>query len=46
MKSHGSPIITDMKVIPVAGYDSALLTLSGCHIQVSVRSMAAMILLE
>ncbi|AKL94605.1 glucarate dehydratase GudD [Clostridium aceticum] len=31
MKTQGTPIVTDMKVIPVAGYDSALLTLSGCH---------------
>ena len=26
-----TPIVTDMKVIPVAGYDSMLLSLSGCH---------------
>lgn len=26
-----TPIITDMQVIPVAGYDSMLMTLSGCH---------------
>lgn len=31
MKTQGTPIVTDMKVIPVAGYDSMLLTLSGCH---------------
>ena len=31
MKISGTPIIKDMKVIPVAGYDSMLLTLSGCH---------------
>lgn len=31
MKKNGTPIITDMKVIPVAGYDSMLLSLSGCH---------------
>lgn len=31
MISKGSPIVTDMKVIPVAGYDSLLMTLSGAH---------------
>lgn len=31
MKNSGTPVITDMKVIPVAGYDSMLLSLSGCH---------------
>ena len=25
------PVITDMQVIPVAGYDSMLMTLSGAH---------------
>lgn len=27
----GTPIVTEMKVIPVAGYDSMLMTLSGAH---------------
>ena len=27
----GTPIVTEMQVIPVAGYDSMLMTLSGCH---------------
>ena len=27
----GAPVITDMRVIPVAGYDSMLLNLSGAH---------------
>lgn len=31
MERKGSPVITDMKVIPVAGYDSMLLSLSGAH---------------
>ncbi|MBQ6452258.1 MAG: glucarate dehydratase [Solobacterium sp.] len=26
-----SPVVTDMQVVPVAGYDSMLMTLSGCH---------------
>jgi glucarate dehydratase len=30
-KIKGSPVITDMQVIPVAGYDSLLLSLSGAH---------------
>ncbi|NDL67369.1 enolase C-terminal domain-like protein [Anaerotalea alkaliphila] len=31
MNTQGTPVITEMQVIPVAGYDSMLLTLSGCH---------------
>lgn len=27
----GTPVVTEMKVIPVAGYDSMLMTLSGAH---------------
>ena len=27
----GTPVVTDMQVIPVAGYDSMLMTLSGAH---------------
>ena len=27
----GTPIVTEMQVIPVAGYDSMLMTLSGAH---------------
>lgn len=30
-KIKGSPVVTDMRVIPVAGYDSMLLSLSGAH---------------
>lgn len=26
----GTPMVTEMQVIPVAGYDSMLMTLSGC----------------
>jgi glucarate dehydratase len=29
--AHGAPIITELKVIPVAGHDSMLLNLSGAH---------------
>lgn len=31
MEQKGSPVVTDMQVIPVAGYDSMLMTLSGAH---------------
>lgn len=34
-----SPIITDMKVIPVAGYDSMLMTLSGAHAPCFTRNL-------
>ena len=27
----GAPVVTEMRVIPVAGYDSMLLNLSGAH---------------
>lgn len=31
MEKAGTPIVTDMQVIPVAGYDSMSMTLSGAH---------------
>ena len=31
MATQSSPVITDMKVIPVAGYDSMLLNIGGAH---------------
>ncbi len=32
MSTYGStPIVTSMKVVPVAGYDSMLMPLSGAH---------------
>ena len=34
-----SPVITDMKVVPVAGYDSMLLTLSGAHAPCFTRNL-------
>lgn len=33
------PKITSLKVVPVAGYDSALLTLSGCHAPLFTRNI-------
>jgi len=37
-----SPIITDMKVIPVAGYDSMLMTLSGAHAPYFTRNLVVL----
>ena len=37
--STGSPTITSMKVIPVAGYDSMLMTLSGAHAPFFTRNL-------
>lgn len=34
-----SPIITKMRVIPVAGYDSMAMTLSGCHAPYFTRNL-------
>ena len=31
MTTQSSPVITDMKVIPVAGQDSMLLNIGGAH---------------
>ena len=31
MTNHSTPVITDLRVIPVAGRDSMLLNLSGAH---------------
>ncbi|WP_319477727.1 enolase C-terminal domain-like protein [Marispirochaeta aestuarii] len=38
-KIQGSPVVTGMKVIPVAGYDSMLLSLSGAHGPVFTRNI-------
>ena len=34
-----APIITEMQVIPVAGYDSMLMTLSGAHAPLFTRNL-------
>jgi glucarate dehydratase len=39
MNIKGTPIVTDMKVIPVAGYDSMLLSLSGAHAPFFTRNI-------
>ena len=39
MAFKGSPVITDMKVIPVAGYDSMLMSLSGAHAPYFTRNL-------
>lgn len=36
---YGTPVITEMKVIPVAGYDSMLMTLSGAHAPYFTRNL-------
>lgn len=36
---NSTPIVTDMKVIPVAGYDSMTLTLSGAHSAIFTRNL-------
>lgn len=35
----GTPVITDMRVIPVAGHDSMLLNLSGAHFPFFIRNV-------
>ena len=35
----GTPIVTEMQVIPVAGYDSMLMTLSGAHATYFTRNI-------
>ena len=39
MKKKGSPKVVKMDVYPVAGYDSMLLTLSGCHAPYFTRNI-------
>lgn len=39
MGKNRTPLITNMEVYPVAGYDSALLTLSGCHAPYFTRNI-------
>ena len=36
---ENSPMITQMQVIPVAGYDSMLMTLSGAHAPCFTRNL-------
>ena len=36
---NNTPVITDMKVIPVAGYDSMEMTLSGAHAPYFTRNI-------
>ena len=39
MEYKGTPVITEMQVIPVAGYDSMLMTLSGAHEPTFTRNL-------
>lgn len=38
----GTPVVTDMKVIPVAGYDSMEMTLSGAHAPLFTRNLVVL----
>ncbi len=42
MNIKGTPIVTDMKVIPCAGYDSMLLSLSGAHGPLFTRNIVVL----
>ena len=42
MNVKGTPIVTDMKVIPCAGYDSMLLSLSGAHGPLFTRNIVVL----
>ena len=39
---QNSPIITKMQVIPVAGYDGMLMTLSGAHAPCFTRNLVVL----
>lgn len=39
MKKNITPVVTEMSVIPVAGYDSMLLSLSGAHAPIFTRNI-------
>ena len=34
-----TPVVTQMRVVPVAGYDSMLMTLSGAHAPYFIRNL-------
>lgn len=40
MKTESSPVIREMRVVPVAGHDSMLLNLSGAHAPLFTRNLA------
>lgn len=42
MEHKGTPVVTDMQVIPVAGYDSMLMTLSGAHAPWFTRNLVVL----
>ena len=39
MMERGTPLVTEMQVIPVAGRDSMLMTLSGAHASFFTRNL-------
>ena len=41
-KSHGTPVVTRMQVIPVAGRDSMLMSLSGAHAPFFTRNVVVL----
>lgn len=41
--TQSTPVITDMKVIPVAGYDSMLLNIGGAHGAYFTRNLVVLI---
>ncbi|MDU5908431.1 MAG: glucarate dehydratase, partial [Escherichia coli] len=42
MTTQSSPVITDMKVIPVAGHDSMLLNIGGAHSAYFTRNIVVL----
>jgi len=42
MEQAGTPIVTEMQVIPVAGYDSMAMTLSGAHAPYFTRNLVVL----
>ena len=42
MEKNAAPVITEMQVIPVAGYDSMLMTLSGAHAPWFTRNLVVL----
>ena len=42
MNTQSSPVITDMQVIPVAGYDSMLLNIGGAHSACFTRNIVVL----
>ncbi len=39
MSTTSTPVVTDMRVVPIAGHDSMLLNLSGAHAPYFTRNL-------